>query len=279
VKSREIFRFELSYQARLVRTWLYFAVLLVVAYLLTGDRIEAARDDGTFANSPFAIASGTVITNVLWLLMAPAVAGSAAARDVQTRMHPLVYTTPIRKLDYLGGRWLAALLLNAAMLVMVPLGMLLAVFVPGLETGILAPFRPPAYFTAYAFIALPTAFAVTAIQFSLAALCRRAVVSYLGSVLGIALAIVSGVVREVLGKNTLGTLLDPLGYFTVLGFLTRVWTQTEKDTLLVGLQRLMITSRIFWIAIGLGVLTFTHWRFRFEDGADGARSKARSVTA
>jgi ABC-2 type transport system permease protein len=34
MKFREIFRFEFMYQARRVRTWLYFAVLFVVAYLL-----------------------------------------------------------------------------------------------------------------------------------------------------------------------------------------------------------------------------------------------------
>ena len=56
--------------------------------------------------------------------MAPAVAGGAAARDVQTRMHPLIYTTPISKADYLGGRFLAAFVLNALILLAVPLGML-----------------------------------------------------------------------------------------------------------------------------------------------------------
>ncbi len=98
VKFREIFRFEFVYQARRVRTWLYFVVLFAVAYGL--------RDGGI--NSPFTVTPETLLTGLLWILMAPAVAGSAAARDVQTRMHPLVYTTPISKADYLGGRFLAA---------------------------------------------------------------------------------------------------------------------------------------------------------------------------
>ena len=64
-------------------------------------------------NSPYDIAQDTVLTGLLWILMAPAVAGSAAARDVQTRMHPLIYAAPISKADYLGGRFLAAFVLNA----------------------------------------------------------------------------------------------------------------------------------------------------------------------
>src|SRR6185436_3775249 len=110
-----------------VRTWVCFAILFVVAYLLMNGSIDNVRHGGPLlVNSPFLIASATVISNQLWLLLATAVAGTAAARDVQTRMHPLVYTTPITKVDYLGGRFLAALVLNALILLMVPAGIVLA---------------------------------------------------------------------------------------------------------------------------------------------------------
>ena len=121
MKFREIFRFEFVYQARRIRTWLYFAVLFVVAHQLRRGVV----------NSPFAITQEALLASLLWILMAPAVAGSAAVRDVQTRMHPLVYTTPISKADYLGGRFLAAFVLNALILLAVPLGMLFAVYLPG----------------------------------------------------------------------------------------------------------------------------------------------------
>ena len=121
MKFREIFRFEFMYQARRVRTWLYFAVLFVVAFLLIARGfLNDARNGGALVNSPYVIAFVTGICNVLWLLMAAAVAGDAAARDAQTRMHPLLYTTPISKADYLGGRFLAAFVLNALILLAVP---------------------------------------------------------------------------------------------------------------------------------------------------------------
>ena len=134
-------------------------------------------------NSPYDIAQDTVLTGLLWVLMAPAVAGSAAARDVQTRMHPLIYAAPISKADYLGGRFLAAFVLNALILLAVPLGILAALYLPGVEPEIVGPFRPAVYLSAYGVLALPTAFTFTAVQFSLAALKRRAIVSYLGTVL------------------------------------------------------------------------------------------------
>jgi ABC-2 type transport system permease protein len=264
VKLREILRFEFVYQARRVRTWLYFVLLLVVAYLLTKSGIDGARDGSSLANSPSDIAITTVICNALWMLTATAVAGSAAARDVQTRMDPLVYTTPISKADYLGGRFLAAFMLNASILLMVPAGIVLALLVPGAEPGILGPFRPAAYLSAYLVLALPTAFVVTAIQFSLAVRSRRAAVSYVGSALLLVTAsIVSGALINLLQMPTLGKLLDPVGFISVVGVVSKAWTPIEKNTLLIGMQGSMLANRVLWIGIGLGVLALTCLRFRF----------------
>jgi ABC-2 type transport system permease protein len=278
VKFREIFRFEFVYQARGVRTWLYFAVLFVVAYLIIRENsIDDARNGHAFVNSPYVITATTVISSLLWVLVATPVAGSAAARDVQTRMHPLVYTTPVSKTDYLGGRFLAALALNALILLAVPAGILLALVLPGIDPEILGPFRPAAYLSAYVVVALPSAFAVTAIQFSSAAMNRRATASYLGSVLFfVTVSIGAGAVIHLLHLPTLGKLLDPIGYITVVGVLSKTWTPIEKNTILIGLESSMLANRILWIGIGLGVLAFTHRRFRFGERA--ARTKSRRAT-
>jgi ABC-2 type transport system permease protein len=207
---------------------------LVVAYLLTRGGIDSARDGSPpiLANSPYGIAVTTLLCNVLWMLIATGVAGSAAARDVQTRMHPLVYTTPVSKADYLGGRFLAALVLNALILLMVPAGILLALLVPGAAPEILGPFRSAAYLSVYVVLALPTALSVAAIQFSLAALSGRAAVGYVGSLFLLVTVFISGAVRNLLQMPTLGQLLEPMGLYV----LSSSWTPIEKNTLLVGMQ-------------------------------------------
>ena len=47
------------------------------------------------------------------LLVSAAVASDAAARDVEPRMYPFTCTAPMRKADYLEGRFLAALAFTA----------------------------------------------------------------------------------------------------------------------------------------------------------------------
>ena len=131
MKLREIFRFEFAYQVRRVSTWLYFAVLVFFAFVQSTDSFLAdARNGDHFLGAPFVIAARTVVGCLLWLLVAAYVAGDAAARDVETGMHPLTYTAPVSKADYLGGRFLAAFVLNALILLAVPAGILLAVYSP-----------------------------------------------------------------------------------------------------------------------------------------------------
>ncbi len=73
---------------------------------------------------------GPAVRRLRPVLVTAALAGDAATRDVQVRMEPLVYTTPVGKGAYLGGRLLAAFALNALVLLAVPAGLLLATFAP-----------------------------------------------------------------------------------------------------------------------------------------------------
>jgi len=272
---REIFCFEFAYQARQIRTWLYFAVLFAIAFLLTRNLIEDARNGGVLANSPSVIAFVTSLCNMLWLLIATAVAGDSAARDAQTRMHPLIYTSPISEVHYLGGRFLAALALNAVILLMVPAGMLLAVLIPGVEPEILGPFELATYISTYVFFALPTAFVATAIQFSLATLNRRAITSYLGGILLFVVSIAAGAVANLFHLPTLGKLLDPIHYVSN-GIISKALTPIEKNTRLIVLDPSVLLGDLLWVSIAIGVLIFTRLRFRFGHyTSSGADRKAR----
>ena len=269
MKLREIFRFELGYQLRRVQTWLFCVVLGVITFVaIEPNFIEGARDGDYLLNAPYVVAAGHVIGSVLWMLGAVAVAGEAAARDVVTGMHPLMYTAPVRKADYLGGRFLAALVLNALMLLAVPAGIVLGTYAWGLEAGLLGPFRPAAYLAAFGIIALPNAFVVTAIQFSFAALSRRTVASYIGGPLLLVIAYLGA--RFL--KPEVGQLLDPVGVISIVDYLT-AWTTIEKNTRLMGLEGWVLANRLLWLGIALGTLAFTYLRFRFGHPAEGARRK------
>jgi ABC-2 type transport system permease protein len=263
VKFLEIFGFEFAYQVRRPWPWLFVTVLLILNFLMTRDgSVSEVLYADFFLNSPFGIAKTTVFGGLIWLVMAAAIAGDAAARDVATGMHPLTYTTPISKAEYLGGRFLAALVLNALILLAVQAGILLGVYLPGVDPELIGPFRPAAFLTAYAFIALPNAFVATAIQFSLALRSGRAMGSYFGSFVIVFMGFF--VASVVLFKRSLGTLLDPIGIRFVVEDMAHLWTPTEKNWRLMALEGTVLTNRLLWAGIGLLAVAITYLCFRFK---------------
>jgi ABC-type transport system involved in multi-copper enzyme maturation permease subunit len=264
VRPGAIARFELAYQLRRPQSWLFMAAPAAGAFLFTRDGAlaDATRDD-FFINSPSNVAGATLVGCLLWLLIAPSVAGDAAARDAETRMDPLAYTAPVSRAEYLGGRFLAAFLLNALVLLLATLGSLLAVYLPGIPGAAVGPFRPAAYLTAYGYIALPDAFTATALQFSLAALSRRARAAYVGSLLLFFVAyVVSSVVYWFAGRPDLARMVDPIGVITITEVLPK-WTPLEKRTRLLALEGPLLWNRVLWLGVAAAALAFTHHRFRF----------------
>lgn len=261
MKLWTIFRFEFACQVRRFSTWLYLAVLLAFTLVMN---LATTPGEGVYANNTFHITAIVVIGGLIWLVMAAAIGGEAAARDVQTRMHPLTYTTPVTKLHYLGGRFLAAFAVNALLILSLPLGALLSFYLPGMDEGGLLPFRPSAYLSVYFLIALPGVFVATALQFSFAALSRQVMTSYLASLLLALVAQVIAITAAKLFENwDLVKLLDPVGVTGIVGNELQTWTPTEKNTRLVRLEGMFLWNRVLWMSVGAGVLLLTYLRFSF----------------
>jgi ABC-type transport system involved in multi-copper enzyme maturation permease subunit len=234
-----------------------------MAFLVVrGNYLYDAREGYHLLDAPYVIAATTVIVGLNWLLIAASVAGNSAARDVQTRMYSLIYTSPISKYAYLGGRFLASFVVNALILLGVPAGILIAMYAPGVEPEILGSFRSAAYLSAYAIIALPNAFFATALQFSLSALNRRAVVSYLGSATLFLAGYIGAPFLFMKVPKELAALLDPTAFIGILE-VAQVWTPIERNARLIALEGSFLLNRLIWIGIGLGILAFTYLRFQF----------------
>ncbi|HTK50289.1 MAG TPA: M1 family aminopeptidase [Gemmatimonadaceae bacterium] len=259
-----IFRFELAYQLRRPWPWLAMTVLVVFALVTTRVAIIPVTLPQDFIiNSPFIISAVSVFSCQIWLLVAPAVAGDAAARDVQTGLHPLVYASPLTKTEYLGGRFLAAFVLNAAILLGVQAGSLLAAFGPGANPDIVGPFRPAAYLAAYGFIALPNALIATTFQFSAALLSGRPLASYVGSVGLFFLSYPVTFALYLSGLGERGLLADPIGVMAIMNEMMSKWTIVEKNVRMFTLEGSMLWNRLLWIAVSLATLVFVYRRFRF----------------
>jgi ABC-2 type transport system permease protein len=265
MKLLQIFRFEFALQVRTVSTWLYLLVLFTSSFLLiTMNYADDARQGYILVNAPVVIGAVTVLSCVLWLLIGGSVAGHAATRDVQTRMHPLTYTAPVTKGEHLGGKLLAAFVTNAIIMLAIPVGLVLAIHFNDVEPEILGPFRAATYLSAYFFIALPNAFFATAIQFSVAIIKRNAMAS---SLVGILLFFMAYILGSVLNQSTLssgyGNLVDPMSFSIMVNKLTVDLTPIQVNSFDISLEGPLLLNRLFWLGISLLALVYTYFGFRF----------------
>lgn len=262
MKLWNIFRFEFACQVQSITTWLYLAILLLFTIFMN---LVTSPGDGVYANATFYIVGVIVVGGVIWLIMCAAIAGEAAARDVQTRMHPLTYTAPVTKFNYLCGRFLAAFAVNALLVLSLPLGILLSFYLPGMNEDGLGPFMPSAYLSVYFLILLPNAFVATALQFSFATLSRQVMTSYLASLLlAISAQLIGMTAAKLFGNWDLVKLLDPAGLVGILGSELETWTIAEKNTRLIVLEGMFLWNRVLWFSVGAISLLLAYLCFSFD---------------
>ncbi|HEY0741101.1 MAG TPA: ABC transporter permease, partial [Chryseosolibacter sp.] len=210
--------------------------------------------------------------------------------DLTTRMHALTYSTPVTKIQYLGGKFFAALAVNLVILLGIPIGIMLAIYSPGVDAATIGPFHAKAYLTAFAYIILPNAFFATAIQFSLASWTGRAMAAYVGSILLFFLGFF--VAAFILFKRGLGTVIDPIGIRFIVEDLSHLWTTSERNFRYLTLDGTLLINRMLWASAGVLFLIITYFQFQLEhrtswnfiwfrkkDLADGSKTTFNDTSA
>ncbi|MEO7520740.1 MAG: hypothetical protein ABIW79_02880, partial [Gemmatimonas sp.] len=265
MRLREIFRYELQHRLRSATTWIYGVVLLLLGFVMIV--VDADGSSATFVNAPSRLALLATIAGMAGMLVSAAFFSDGAIRDYDARMDALLFTSPIRKLDYLGGRYLAALLVNAVLLLAVPIGSAIATVMPFLERSAFGPFMPSAFVQAYLLFLLPNLLFTSAVLFTVAVLTRQSMAVYLATI-GIFVGYVL-VLNVGDGNALLNVLSDPIGV-RVLNSATERWTPVERNSRLLGGVASLFLNRAVWIAIAAGVLAVLHHRFSFAGSASSA---------
>ena len=277
MRLREVFRYEFAYRIRSRSTWIQALFLFLVigwGTLATADGHEAIH-----ANAPQQIAQLTVLFGGMFgLLVSASVFGDAAVRDVAAGMDPLLFTTRLRTGEFLGGRFLAALAVNAILVVAIPLGHIVATMTPLMQPGTLGPFRPAAYLQPLRLFLLPNLVLVGAILFSIGSLTRQVVPVFLAAI-GIFIGYIAAAnYWHTLGNPTLSVLGDPLG-INALAELYRFRPPAEQNARLIGVPSILILNRVIWLAVGGGVLAVLHRVFRFAHVEGGGSRRRRDAIA
>ena len=270
MKLREVFRYELTYRLRSVSTWLYAGFLFLAAMWT----FLATAEGDIYVNAPVRLAAGAAITGMIGLLVSAAIFGDAAVRDFAADMDQLLFTSSIRKIDYLGGRFLAAFTVNAIVMVAIPLGHLVATtMVTAVQSAKVGPFRILAFAQPWALFVAPNLILAGAILYTIGVLARRLIPVYLGAIALFITYLVAANAAEQITNPILSLLSDPIGLHT-LQLSARYWTEAEQNVRLVGFPAMLVVNRVVWLAAAVAVLVLLYRRFRFVPaGVTGRRRR------
>ena len=258
--------FEIRYWLRGFMVWIFFLIMmLMIGGAASSDQvIVGAALENTNRNAPFAIQNFYAFSSILTLLMTVAFVNSAAARDFANNTAQMIFSKPLNKVQFLLGRFLGSTLIALIPMLGASVGIMLAPLAPWADKDRFAAIDWGAHLASIFVFAVPNVFFVAAIIFTVAALTRSTVTSFLSAlILLVAYAVAEGLMSD-MKNETLATLLDPFAFRT-FSVMTKYWTVAERNTLTVGWEGLMLWNRLLWITVGSVILAAGIARFHFEE--------------
>jgi hypothetical protein len=247
--------FEIKFRLRNISTYCFFALWLALTSLFVASPDFFIGPGKVLANGPYVTQMFDFIFCFYGSIIMAATFGTSILRDFQRDTYQLVFTKPITKLAYLGGRWAGSLITSLFIFAGIPLGEALGGFLPWADHLRLAPLNPAMLGYHYAVIIAPQIFFLGSFFFLVAALTRRVMVVYLQ---GVALFIVyitgAIAVQQTHSLNRFWpAVFDPVGML-LFQSISRYWTVAEQNTLWMPLSGMFLWNRVVWCSAGLAAL-------------------------
>ncbi len=260
----EIFRFELRYQFRQPVFWVSsFFFFLLTFFAVSTDAVVLGGSIGKIhRNAPFVIMQLMLVMSLLGIFVVTAFVAGTVLRDFDHRTQALFFSTPMKKRDYLLGRFGGSLVASLALFAIVALAIWLASLMPWLEAERVGAFDWKPYAFALAVLVAPNLLLSGSLFFALATWTRNLMYTYVGVVALFVGYMVAGVLSQDVQQDEMSVILDPFG-MGAFEFVTKYWTVAERNSQVLALSGPLLLNRLLWGGVGLTIFALAYWRFRF----------------
>lgn len=269
----EILRFEFSYRKNRPATYIYFGILFILCFAAATSKyvsFEGVAGGQIKENSPFFLATMTIIMTFFMTFICSAIMGVAVLRDFEHKVESLMFSTTVSKFDYLFGRFLGSFLVMVLVYSAIWMSLMLGFGIgeylpwePSWKGKPMLPFDAWSYLQPFIFWGITNIFIQGAIFFAAGALSRSTVVIYTqGIVLFVLYQITDTILGDIENKN-LAALLDPFCY-RAFNIYTEYWTPAQKNTIIAPLDGVLLYNRLIWVGIAIGILVVTYFTFSFN---------------
>ncbi|MBP9874056.1 MAG: ABC transporter permease, partial [Haliscomenobacter sp.] len=264
---KAIYTYELTRLLRQPATYLYFGVFFAMALLSmlgTGGYFDAAPKPGKglrLLNSPHEINFIFQYFNKFFLFLLPAIIGMTIYKDFKNQVYPLLYAFPIKKSDYLFGKFFSALTVVLVITLSAGIAFYLGERMLTRDNPIIGPTTLWGYASAYFFFVFPNMFLYGLLVFSVVAALRNPFAGFMAVLL---LFLVQVATDNLFAGNPWpGALLEPFGQ-NAAAYETRYWTIAEQNVRQIPVWGIVLWNRILWAIISLVCFGLFYSKFQLE---------------
>ena len=278
---KDFFLFELKLRFRSISTYVFFLMPFLIAFFAVSTSDFGPIGAGkVFKNGPFALTTIFLQLTAFGSILIAAIFGPSILRDFQEDTYQLLFTKPISKLAYLGGRWAASFVTTVWVFSGLVWGAMAGAFMPWADRTRLAPIHFWWYLQPFLSVTVVQIFFLGSLFFCVAALTRRIVVVYLQGVALFALYLIGLV--SVIATNKLErfwpSVFDSLGLIMFQN-VTRYWTVVERNTQLVKWSGEFLYNRLVWTGVGFLALLAAFVLFPMSAEVLGSRRSSKHAKA
>src|SRR3984885_6345234 len=275
----EFFTFELRFRAKSVSTYVYFFLWLAFSFLCIASENFGPVANGNgkgLLNGPYAITLNDQASCLFGLIVIAAIFRTSILRDFQRDTYQIIFTKPVSKFAYLGGRWAGSLLTCIFVFSGLIFGEVAGTLAPWADHVRIASGAFHWYLHAFLIVTVVQIFFLGSIFFTIAALTRKLFIVYLQGVVFFVVYLVINAIftaRQSL-EHFWSAIFDPVG-LRAFDAVTRYWTPVEQNTLQLPWSGVFLYNRLVWIGVGILALITVYVLFPLSVEALSAVSQGR----
>ncbi len=254
----EFFIFELKYRVKSLSTWVYFGLWFLLSFLtIAAEDFISTGNGKQLLNGPYSTTILYIFFMLFGTIIVAAIFGTSALRDFQRDTLQLVFTKPITKFAYLGGRWAGSFVTCVIAFSGMVIGEAAGTLAPWADHTRIASGHAWWYWQPFLFIVVIQIFFLGSLFFMVAALSRKIFVVYLQGVAVFMMYLIAAAIFSTTRslEHFWSGILDPVG-MQLGDVLSRYWTVAEKNTLLFSWsphvsQGVFLYNRLLWLTVGV----------------------------
>lgn len=259
----QIIIFEIRYRLNRPATYIYFGILFLISFLiiaLPGSSVSEAGEQLN-KNAPYIISQ--LISSLLLFssIIVAGIMGVPVYRDFNYNFNEIIFSLPIKKWEYLGGRFIGSYLIALFVHLGLVLGIMVATFMPWLEKSELGPFALEAYLNPIVVFLIPNLFILGVIFFAIGSIFKTQLAIYTQGLIFLVLYFALNTLMADVDTNPLNSIFEPFGSVAA-SFETKYWTTFEKNNDFLPFTGYILINRIVWMVFAtlLGIISYYIFR-------------------